>query len=105
MLPRHTLQAAPLWQWLKRVLVGLSLKAAAEKARLAFALETVYQWGRKLRRGLERWRTFLCREQKPPLSAQSDPLLQTLEHFKLVFPHSHCPLAAFQLHFQSPLLD
>jgi len=103
-LPRHTFTASWLWQWLIQWLAGASLKAAVEKLRLPFALESVYRLRRKLRQQLDRVRSLLCREQKPPPSAQSDPLLQTAEHLRAVFAHSDCPTAAFQLHFQRPLL-
>src|ERR1039458_5291384 len=42
-LPRHTLTATFLWQWLIQKLAGLSAKAAAEKAKLPIALEPVYR--------------------------------------------------------------
>jgi hypothetical protein len=93
-----------LWQWLIQKLAGLSAKAAAEKAHLPFALETVYRVGRKLRGSLDRLRTLLCREQVPLASAQADPVLQSAEHLQGVFPCQECPPAAFQLHFQVPFL-
>jgi hypothetical protein len=104
MLPHHTLTATLVWGWLAQRLAGLSAKAAAEKAGLPFALETVYQLGRKLRRTLARLRTLLCRGQAPPSSAQTDPVLQTVEHLQIVFPRTECPPAAFQLGFQLPFL-
>ncbi|MGH7941126.1 MAG: hypothetical protein ACREFR_08665 [Limisphaerales bacterium] len=103
-LPRHTLTASLVWRWLVEVLAGLSSKAAAEKARLPFALETVYRLRRGLRRCLDRVRTRLCREQSPPASGQIDPLLQTVEHLRAAFPDRACPPAEFQLHFQHPFL-
>jgi len=103
-LPRHTLTASLLWQWLLKLLAGLSLKTAAEKLRLPFALETIYRLRRRLRQQLDQVRTRLCREQSPPACAQADPLLQTIEHLKVVFPGSVCPPADFQLHFQHPFL-
>jgi len=99
-LPRHTLTATLLWRWLIQRLAGLSAKAAAETVCLPFALETVYRVGRKLRRSLDRLRTLLCRKQAPPFSAQSDPVLQSVEHLQSVFPGAECPPAAFQLRFQ-----
>ena len=93
-----------LWRWLVEVLAGLSFKAAAEKVRLPFALETVYRLRRGLRQCLASVRTRLCREQSPPVSSQTDPLLQTVEHLRAVFPGSSCPPAEFQLHFQRPFL-
>jgi hypothetical protein len=103
-LPRHTLTASLMWPWLVKLLAGLSLKAAAEKLRLPFALETMYRLRRSLRHGLDQVRTRLCREQSPPVSAQSDPLLQTVEHLRRVFPGGACPPADFQLRFQRPFL-
>lgn len=103
-LPRHTLTASLVWRWLVEGLAGLSLKAATEKLRLPFALETVYRLRRGLQRGLAAVRTRLCREQAPPISGQTQPLWQTVEHLRVVFPASACPLAEFQLHFQHPFL-
>jgi len=103
-LPRHTLKASLVWPWLVGLLAGLSVKAVVEKLRLPFALETIYRLRRRLQRGLDRVRTRLCREQSPPVSGQTDPLLQTVEHLRTVFPASVCPAADFQLHFQHPFL-
>ncbi|MGO9002545.1 MAG: hypothetical protein ACLQHM_11300 [Limisphaerales bacterium] len=103
-LPRHTMTASLVWQWLLKLLAGLSLKAATEKVRLPFALETLYRLRRKLRRQLDRLRARLCREQAPPRNAHVDPLLQTVAHLQIVFPQSHCPVVDFQLHFQRPFL-
>lgn len=103
-LPRHTFRASGLWSWLIGLRAGLSLKAAAEKLSLSFALETFYQLRRKLRCALDRLRTRLCREQKAPPSTHTDPLLQTAAHLESVFPGSLCPPADFQLHFQHPFL-
>lgn len=103
-LPRHTLKASLVWPWLVEVLAGLSVKAAVEKLCLPFALETVYRLRRRLQRGLDQVRARLCRKLPPPVSRQSRPLLQTVEHLRAVFPDSACPPADFQLHFQHPLL-
>jgi hypothetical protein len=101
-LPRHTFTATLLWQWLLQWLATASLKAAVEKLRLPFALETVYRLRRRLRQRLDKVRTRLCREQSPPAGAPPDPLRQTVEHLRAVFPDSACPPVNFQLHFQQP---
>jgi len=98
------LTVSRVWRWLVELLAGLSVKAAVEKFRLPFALETVYRLHRRLQRGLDQVRTRLCREQSPPLSRQIQPLLQTVEHLRAVFPESECPSTDFQLHFQHPFL-
>jgi hypothetical protein len=103
-LPRHTLTASLVWRWLVEVLAGLSLKAAAEKLWLPFALETVYRLRRGLRRKLDGLRTRLAGRCGPPTVTHADPLRQTLTHLRMVFPWSHCPPAEFQLHFQRPFL-
>lgn len=103
-LPRHTVTAPLLWQLLVGLLAGGSLKAAAEKLRLPFALETAYRLRRSLRRKLDLIRARLCCLQTPPSSSQSDPLLQTVEHLQAVFPGVECAPSAFQFHFQHPFL-
>lgn len=103
-LPRHTLTASLGWRWLIKLLAGLSIKAAVEKLRMPFALETLYRLRRKLSHRLDHLRTRLCREQKPPASSHTDPLLETVEHLQEVFPRSECPPVDFQLHFQHPFL-
>jgi len=103
-LPRHTFTAARVWAWLVELLAGLSVKAATEKLRLSFALESAYRLRRQLRHQLAHWRAQLCRERPPPASAWADPLLQTVEHLQSVFAGKVCPPAAFQLHFQRPFL-
>ena len=69
------MNASLLWRWLMEVLVGFSFKAAAEKLRLPFALETVYRLRRGLWQCLALVRTRLCRGQSPPASTHTDPLL------------------------------
>jgi hypothetical protein len=103
-LPRHTLRASLVWPWLVQVLAGLSRKAAAEKLRLPFALETIYRLGRRLRRRVAVWRTRLYREASPSASMHADPLRQTLDHLQAVLAGSPCPPADFQLRFQMPFL-
>jgi hypothetical protein len=103
-LPRHTLRASLLWPWLSQWLAGLSLRAAAQKLAVPFALETLYRLRRTLRRGLEGLRSLLFRQAEPPRSEQANPLAQTLAHLQSVFPHSQCPPADFQLRYQRPFL-
>ena len=104
-LPRHTVTGPWLWRLLDRLLAGGSIKAVAEALGLPFALETVYHLLHRLRQRLARVRSALCREQKPPASSQTDPLLQTAEHLQSLFPRGVCPPGDFQLRFQCPLLE
>jgi hypothetical protein len=104
-LPRHTLTAPQVWRLLERLLAGGSIKAAVEALRLPFALETLYHLLHRFKARLPQVRSLLCREQKAPASCQTDPLLQTVEHLRKVFPQSLCPSRDFQLHFQRALLE
>jgi hypothetical protein len=105
-LPRHSFTAPSLWRLLSSLLEGRSIKAAFEGlGSLPFALETCYHLLQRLREQLSEVRCLLSREQKSPSSAQTDPLLQTVEHLRRVFPQSSCPLVDFQIQFQHPLLE
>ena len=104
-LPRHTVSAAWLWKLLQRLLEGASIRAACQALGLPLALESVYHLLDRWRKRLSAVRSALCREQKAPASSQTDPLLQTVEHLRQLFPTSDCPCAEFQLHFQEPLLE
>jgi hypothetical protein len=87
------------------LLDGGSLKGAVEALSLPFALETLYHLLHRMRQRLTGVRSVLCREQKPPASSRTDPLLQTVEHLRSLFSKSVCPATDFQLHFQRPLLE
>jgi hypothetical protein len=104
-LPRHTVSGPQLWPLLERLLAGGSIKGAVEALRLPFALESLYHLLHRLKGRLPQMRSLLCREQKAPASSQTDPLLQTVEHLRKVFPRGACPASDFQLHFQRPLLE
>lgn len=93
-----------LAQLLIGLLAGASLKATAEALRTPFAVETFYRLRRGLRRRLDLLRSYLCRLKSAPASHQSEPLLQTAEHLHAVFPAERCPVIAFQVHFQQPLM-
>ena len=103
-LPRHTFTASLLWALLRALLSGATVKGAAETLPLPFSLESAYGLVRRMRRQLTVVRSWLCREQPPPASSQTDPLLQTLEHLQTLFRSDACALAAYQRHFQQPLL-
>ena len=104
-LPRHTVGTSALWSLLERLLKGSSIKAAVESLGLRFGLETLYHLLQRMHPLLAALRSVLCREQPAPASAQTDPLLQSVEHLHGLFAKSICPLTDFQLHFQRPLLE
>lgn len=103
-LPRHTFNATLLWALLRQLLGGAAIKAAAEILTLPFSLEAVYGIVRRCRHRLDAARSFLSREHPAPVSGQTDPLLQTLEHLRETFARESCALAAYQRRFQSAWL-
>jgi hypothetical protein len=103
-LPRHSVTASLLARLCVAVLTGAALKSAAEALRTPFALETFYRLIRRLRRRLDAVRAGLCRQQPPPPSSHTDPLLHTVEHLQALFGGATNVVAGFQLGFQRPLL-
>lgn len=103
-LPRHTFNATLLWALLRQLLGGATIKAAAETLSLPFSLEAVYGIVRRCRQRLEVVRSFLWRAHPAPVSRQTDPFLQTLEHLQHAFARHPCALAWYQRHFQRPFL-
>jgi len=105
-MPRHTVTAPLLWTLLCLLLDGLSLNAAFESFVSLFCLDTFYRLRRQLRGRLVCLRTLLCRLKVPPESFQSDPLLQSVEHFQTAFPDTDapCPLGQFQLRLHQALM-
>jgi hypothetical protein len=89
---------------LAALLTQTSVRAAALSVRLPLALESVYHLLSRLRQRLDVLRSFLCRRQKAPVSAQADPLRHTVEHLRQVFAQAPCPVSEFQLAFQQPFL-
>jgi len=104
-LPRHTVSGPWLWRVLQELLGGGSTKAACEGLQAPFPLETIYHLVTRLRERLSQIRSRLSCRCQPPASAQSDPLLQTVEHLRASFPKGLCSTADYQLHFQMPLLE
>jgi hypothetical protein len=103
-LPRHTVSAILLGKLLIDLLANAHIRAAAQKLRLPFPLETIYHLLLRLRRRLPEVRSQLYRRQKAPASSQSDPLGHTVEHLQSIFPQSRCLVGDFQLSFQQPFL-
>ena len=103
-LPRHTFPASLLWALLRALLAGKAIRAAAETLCLPFSLEAAYGIIRRVRRRLDGVRSWLCREQPPPTSSRTDPLIQTLSHLQTLFPQNSCALTAYQRHFQQAFL-
>ncbi|MEO6992274.1 MAG: hypothetical protein ABI273_01480 [Lacunisphaera sp.] len=103
-LPRHSLTTALWSDLLRAILAGTAVKTAWENLRSCFSLEAAYRLVRRTRARLAFLRPLLDRTIASPPSTQSDPLLQTLEHFQLIFDAEPDLATAFQIRFQRPLL-
>ena len=103
-LPRHTITAPLFWKLLLQWLSGSTIWASHKALAVPFGRDGAYALLRRLRRRLDGLRSWLCRLIYPPSSTQTDPLLQTVEHFRAAFSKSACCLAEFQNHFQAPLM-
>ena len=91
--------------FLGRLGQGLSRKAAWEGLGTPLSLETGYRIWRRWRRALSHIRTFLHQlGHSPPASGTECPVLELFDQLTEVFPHTPCACAAFQGHFQAPLL-
>ena len=86
------------------MLAGTAVKAAWENFSTLFSLEAAYRLVRRTRAQLAVLRPLLGRTTIPPPSTQSDQLLQTFEHFQLIFAAEPDLARAFQTRFQRPLL-
>ena len=102
-LPRFTVGASLLWSLLCLLLDGGSVLSAIDSMHSPFASQTFYQLLERLRLRLDFARTMLSQSAGVPQSSQSDPLLQTVEHFRRAFPKAACALADFQARFQKAL--
>jgi hypothetical protein len=103
-LPRHSVTATLLWQVLVGWLAGAAVQTAVTSLHAQFSLESFYRLVRRVRARLDVLRVALSRERPAPASAHADALGQTVAHLAAVFPSPASPLAAWQHHFQRPLL-
>jgi len=97
--------AQRLWQLLRGVLEGLSRKAAWERVAAPFCLETGYRLWRAFIRRQSALRSTLLRALAPPRMRSQNPHLQLIEHLQAMFPKSACPVADFQVRFQTAFLN
>jgi len=103
-LPRHSFTAGLLEKLLKDICLGNSVHKAWLSLRCLLSLESAYGILRRARDRLGDIRSLLTREHPAPESEHTDPLLQTVEHLRCVFPAENNAIAAFQVHFQRPIL-
>lgn len=98
------IDAHRLWELLRGVLGGASVKAAWEKVAAPFCLETGYQLWHTFVRGQTFIRSLLRRAEAPPKMTSQDPNRQVIEHLRSVFRQSPCPVADFQVRWQTAFL-
>lgn len=103
-MPHRMVDSSRLWHLLKGLRQGMSLKAAWEKISSPFCLETGYRIRGAFVRNQTFVRSLLLRAGSLPRFSADDPTMQVIEHLRAVFRNSACPVADFQLHFQTAFL-
>jgi len=105
-LYRRLVNAGRLWEFLKGVLDGSSIKKAWEKVASPFGLETGYKLWASFIRNQSHVRAHLHRLDKPVHfpARVSEPALQLILHLQSAFRPSACPAASFQTVFQRAFL-
>jgi hypothetical protein len=97
--------ANSLWCFLKNVVKLTSKIGSSAIAKFPLSFSSVYRLWKKFLNCQSRIRTYLTRLcPEPKLPTTSCPATQTIEHLKLAFSHSSCPIAAFQDYFQTPFI-
>lgn len=103
-IPRHTWNVPLLKTVLDKLTGGASIKKAWEALPKSLSLESAYHLLKRFRQQLDAVRSALISRCKPPGSMASDPLLQTIQHLRSAFPETSCPIEAFQMTFQRPIM-
>jgi len=103
-VPRYLVGTDTLFRFIHAIRQGLTRKAAWEGLRVPWTLQAGYRIWQRLCRSQSHLRSRLCRRTPPPACPSPHPLFQLIDHLRLAFPDSACPIAAFHLHFQRPFL-
>lgn len=103
-LRRRMVRAKWLWQLLQCLRQGMSLKVAWEKIASPFSLDTGYRLRHAFTRSQTFIRSLLLRDGAPPKPNAAGPEQQVIEHLRSVFHASACPVADFQVRFQTGFL-
>lgn len=101
---RRMVSAETLWRLLQGLRQGLSAKAAWEKVSSPFSPDTAYRLRKAFARSQTVIRSLLLRAGPVPRMTVADPTLQVIEHLRALFKRSACPVADFQLRFQTAFL-
>lgn len=79
-----------MWPWLVKLLAGLSLKAAAEKLRLPFALETAYRLRRGLRHGFGSYYFALIKDENRVAAEMGNSPAMVHRHYRAMIGNADC---------------
>lgn len=97
-IPRSSLTAITLWSILFQVLSGVSRQAAHQFSSAPNSPHRIWTRCIKAQGTL---RNNLCALARPPPAALVLPFLQVIRHLADAFPHSLCPISAYQVRFQT----
>ena len=97
-IPKTSILAPLLWQWLQIVLDGFSIHSAWYYSGIKFSLSTAYRLWHKAKTHISYWKSQLVRLTDWSTISGTSVLGQVLNHFKSAFEAE--PFASLQLRFQ-----
>ena len=103
-IARATLRISQLLALLREMATAPTRHAAWHRSGITISLTGAYRWFARWQRGAARLITWLCPLADPPEKSDGQPDPLNLRHLHAAFPGTSCPAAAFQIHFQIPLL-
>jgi hypothetical protein len=101
-LRRFSISTATLWRFILLLSTASATVCAWRLSASGFSVQSGYRLRNSVIAAQSRLRTLLCRIRPPPPSASHEPLSQLTAHFLSAFPLSSCPVADFQVRFQTP---
>jgi len=104
-LKHCTMTADSFWLFLKNISLEWSKLRSFRSLNLPFSNSTIYRLWKRFDHSQSRIRSVLSRMSSPPkLTRAQKPFLQTIHHLMFHFGGQHCPIAAFQQHYQTAFL-
>lgn len=107
-IPSCSLRCAQLLELIRTVANGATTHGAWQASCLPISLTSAYRWVKKWTLGTATIRSLLCLLRPPPAQqCGTKTEFLTLQHLTQAFPadpSDRCPIAAFQCHFQAPIL-
>lgn len=98
-IPHFMFSTILVWKYLQELNPSVNCHQAWLSIQCKISISTAYRWKRRFQKLLPWARQNLCAQQPYPESSSMHPIVQTLMHFKNVFPDSLCEFKNYQLAF------